>query len=340
MPTKTTTKKTTTKKPPVKKKSPRKRIIKSNKALMIVQKEMNQLGLPGTFFQSYEQQLNFYREQRDTVTKYISENLKEGVDYGVTSDQSKRKTLMKSGAEKIAAYMNCRVRFYNDQTSWQMLGNKNAVCFVAYLIDEKILKLITMALIKLGIEHEEQIVKLFAWGEGRGAYEEDETVYSAKWGKLAGKPLRGTYNRAIKLAEKRAETDLIIRVFGLDFAQDPELKMNDIREVYAIAMKTLNNADLPDEMKREYKYKIDNASNMTDIEMIIDEMKGHGTGTEKESLKLQTDKKGISLLNEVITFVNKEPDLEKKKDMMNEIIVVKENDEKLQELFKKYKEEL
>jgi hypothetical protein len=76
-----------------------------------------------------------------------------------------------------------------------------------------------------------------------------------------------------------------------------------------------------------YEPILKNKQNIQDAEIVQD------------SLKLQVGKKGISLLNEVIEFVNKEPDMQKKKDMMNEIIVVKENDEKLQELFKKYKEE-
>lgn len=175
-------------------------------------------AIPENLFDKYDTRLVQYAGNKEKIDEFIKSNLQEGIDYGLTSKDAKNNTLMKSGSEKILNLMECKIRFYADTDSWQMLGSKpGVVCYVGYIIDMRLLQMIVSYLLQVGFEHEEKVIKMFAWGEGRGAYEIDELCYQQ-----TGKPLRGSFNRALKMAEKRCEVDAVIRTFGLQFTQDEE----------------------------------------------------------------------------------------------------------------------
>jgi hypothetical protein len=184
------------------------------------QKNVERFGsmppIPKNLWDMYKQRLEIYNKQREEIQGFIKDNLKEDVDFGKNYEGSKKDTLLKSGAEKIAGLIECKIKLYPDYDSWTMLGKKAAVCYVGYLINQELLELIIKYLTKVGLQYEQSVVKLFAWGEGRGAYEIDEKTYSD------GKPLKGSMNRAIKIAEKRCKVDVVIGTLGLEFGQDEE----------------------------------------------------------------------------------------------------------------------
>jgi len=133
------------------------------------------------------------KELRSVITKYISENMKEGVDYGSIDIQGKKSkpTLFKPGSEKFCSLFKIRPVFKKDVETVDMLGNKDGiVAYICELYDGK-----------------GQVV-----GEGRGVAVVDFT--------------RGDFNvnKQVKLAEKRSQTDAVLRTGGLSdfFTQDIE----------------------------------------------------------------------------------------------------------------------
>lgn len=167
--------------------------------------------------EKYVNQLQIFKDNRDKIRNFVDDNLKVDVDYGATSEGSTKMTLMKSGAEKIARLLDCKIILYPDFSTAKMLNIHGAVFLSSYLINQDILSQITEICMQKGFDNIEPIVKLYAWGEGKGAYELDEKCYQK-----TGKPLKGSANRAVKMAEKRARVDVIISAFGMDFTQDPE----------------------------------------------------------------------------------------------------------------------
>jgi hypothetical protein len=205
-------------------------------------KEMNLPPIPKNLWDMYKERLDLYNKQRQEIQTFIKDNLKKDYDFGKSYADSKRDTLLKPGAEKIASLIECRIKLYPDYDSWNMLGKKPSVCYVGYLINQELLKMILQYLMKVGMQYEQQVVKLFAWGEGRGAYEFDEKTYST-----TNKPLKGSANRAVKMAEKRCKIDLIIGTLGLDFSNDGEEYGKD------------------GQLRGDQKYEDDKKSNMEDI---------------------------------------------------------------------------
>src|SRR3989338_5798182 len=127
-------------------------------------------------------------ETRKLIKGYISKNLKKGTDYyelqigGRTSKPS----LSKPGAEKFMSLFHLRAEFERDNDTWEMMGKKDGVlCYVC--------KLYT----KSG-----QLV-----GEGRGARDVHKD---------------GDINKTIKMAQKSANIDAVLRVGALSemFTQD------------------------------------------------------------------------------------------------------------------------
>lgn len=146
---------------------------------------------------SLQDYIKHEQEIRDILTKYIKEELKAGVDFGTIKISSKsgkeyqsKPTLLKPGSEKFCAIMHLRPTFKKDDDTWEMSGRQNGVfCYVCSLVNEK-----------------GQIV-----GEGRGAADLKE---KSNW----------TANNAIKIAQKRAQVDAVIRTGQLSdfFTQDIE----------------------------------------------------------------------------------------------------------------------
>lgn len=144
-----------------------------------------------------EQRIKLHEATRKVMTDFISRNMKEGQDYGkitfVKRDGStaeSKNTLFKPGSEKFCSLFGIQPRFRVDLETREMLGNKPGL--VAYVCE-----LMTK---------DDKIV-----GEGRGVADLSE---KQNW----------SANNAVKIAEKRAQIDAVLRSGGLSdfFTQDLE----------------------------------------------------------------------------------------------------------------------
>jgi hypothetical protein len=137
--------------------------------------------------------LDEQRAKREMLESYIRTQLIDEVDYGKIGDFGKP-TLLKPGAEKIAAVLRLRPHFAQDQESRDMLGQEGegVVCFICRLVTPD------------GV----------LAGEGRGACGPEPS----RSGQV--KPP----NTRIKIAMKRAQVDAVLRVAALSerFTQDLE----------------------------------------------------------------------------------------------------------------------
>lgn len=122
------------------------------------------------------------------ISGFIDRNLKEGVDYGRTKGKRQDgstyytgKYLFKPGAEKITIALGLRPRFKADHVSRDMAGNPpGLIAYICYLVSTSTDKVVAT---------------------GRGA----ATVAEQ----------RGSVNSAVKVAEKRAHMDAVLRLAGL-----------------------------------------------------------------------------------------------------------------------------
>ena len=136
-------------------------------------------------------------EQRALITEFITQHMKSGVDYGTISFTTKsgavkesKPSLFKPGSEKFCSLFHFRPVFEKDSDTWEMSGKTPGLfCYKCQLIAGN-----------------GSIV-----GEGRGAAKLTEKM---GW----------TENNAIKIAEKRAQIDAVLRTGGLSdfFTQDLE----------------------------------------------------------------------------------------------------------------------
>jgi hypothetical protein len=144
-----------------------------------------------------KKQIEQEKEIRGIITKYIESELKEGSDYGKITIKGKdgqsyisKPTLFKPGSEKLMSIMHLRATFVKDDDTWEMSGKVPGLfCYICYLVNSK----------------GETV------GEGRGAANLKE-----KMGWIE--------NNAIKIAQKRAQVDCVIRSGQLSdvFTQDIE----------------------------------------------------------------------------------------------------------------------
>ncbi len=136
-------------------------------------------------------------ERRRLITQFISKHMKEGVDYGTITitgrngqEYKSKPSLFKPGSEKFCSLLHLRLTFVRDDETWEMAGKKSGLfCYKCLLLDQK-----------------ERVI-----GEGRGASDLNE---KSSW----------TINNAVKIAEKRAQIDAVLRTGGLSdfFSQDLE----------------------------------------------------------------------------------------------------------------------
>jgi SWIM zinc finger len=130
-----------------------------------------------------------WKEQRQLLARYIKEQLTDGVDYYTLRIKGRdtKPTLSKAGSEKFLAIFKLTATFQQDQATWTMLGSKEGVlCYTCTLLTR-----------------EGQVV-----GEGRGA----RTLAQDQ----------GDINKAVKMAQKSAQIDAILRTGCLSdvFTQD------------------------------------------------------------------------------------------------------------------------
>lgn len=131
-------------------------------------------------------------QRRAIIRNFVLGNFQQGIDFGtvVTGGQKSKPVLYKPGAEKICSLLGLHPVFEPDRPTQEMVGNlPGLVVYVCYLVDEDGRKV----------------------GEGRGAAELRER---SGW----------TLNNAIKMCEKRAQVDAVLRVAALSelFTQDLE----------------------------------------------------------------------------------------------------------------------
>ena len=130
---------------------------------------------------------------------FIKDNLVEGTDYGKGDHKSDKLTLLKSGSEKVCLLLNLMPTFSQDMETLSLLdpGEKQqTIAFVCRLADRRSGTIVA---------------------EGRGACNIHKPGREGSKGPI-------DINRAVKMAEKRAQMDATLRAAALSgrFAQDLE----------------------------------------------------------------------------------------------------------------------
>ena len=133
------------------------------------------------------------KEIRAIINDYIANNMVSGKDYGTININGKesKPSLFKPGAEKFCGLFKIRPTFKKDIETVEMLGNRpGIIAYICELVDSRGRVL----------------------GEGRGSSSVDP----------GGKDF--DINKAVKIAEKRAQIDAVLRTGGLSdfFTQDME----------------------------------------------------------------------------------------------------------------------
>lgn len=138
-----------------------------------------------------EESLRREEETRKLIQDYVKRNLKEGIDFYTIQfgGRESKPSLSKAGAEKFISLLHLRAEFIKDDETWEMIGRPNGViCYLCQLYTKSNILM----------------------GEGRGARDIKKDG--------------GDVNKAIKMAEKSALIDAILRTAGLSevFTQDLE----------------------------------------------------------------------------------------------------------------------
>lgn len=133
------------------------------------------------------------QEIRAVVNEYIKNNMVDGKDFGTIQIKgtTSKPSLFKPGAEKFCGLFKIRATFKKDPETVEMLGNKPGI--IAYICEL--------------VDSQGRVI-----GEGRGAYSVNPDACDFD------------INKAIKIAEKRAQIDAVLRAGGLSdfFTQDME----------------------------------------------------------------------------------------------------------------------
>lgn len=170
-------------------------------------------------------QMTRAKEIRSIIDEYIKNNMIVDKDYGsITIGGKKSKpSLFKPGAEKFCELFKLRPVFRKDTETLDMLGNTPGL--IAYLCEL--------------IDTQGRVV-----GEGRGTSSVDPN----------GKDF--DINKAVKIAEKRAQIDAVLRTGGLSdfFTQD----MEDMpSEAVPKGLPTAADAHTPDKIQYASQKQID-----------------------------------------------------------------------------------
>lgn len=141
-----------------------------------------------------EKQMERDQSVREVINKYIDANMKSGKDYGsITIKGTKSKpSLLKPGAEKFCSLFKVRPAFKRDDETCEMLGNTpGIIAYICELVDGR-----------------GRVI-----GEGRGTTKVNIEL-DADF----------EINKAVKIAEKRAQIDAVLRTGCLSdfFTQDME----------------------------------------------------------------------------------------------------------------------
>ena len=144
--------------------------------------------LPSLDARTLEQSMQAWAEQRQVVKRFIQTQLVDGTDYYTLQmgQRTSKPTLSKAGSEKFLGLFQLHATFTQDTATWTMLGEpKGTLCYVCHLLTRS-----------------GEVVS-----EGRGARD----VLKEK-----------DINKAIKMAQKSAQIDAVLRTGALSeaFTQD------------------------------------------------------------------------------------------------------------------------
>lgn len=138
------------------------------------------------------------KEIRGVINEYISNNMVAGKDYGTITikgrdgrEHTSKPSLLKPGSEKFCGLFKIRATFRKDIETIQMLGDRPGIIgFICELVDSQ-----------------GRVV-----GEGRGTAKADPEGADFD------------INKQVKIAQKRAQIDAVLRTGGLSdfFTQDME----------------------------------------------------------------------------------------------------------------------
>lgn len=131
-------------------------------------------------------------EKRQILAKYVKDNMVQGTDFYTLKigGRETKPSLSKPGSEKVLSLFHWRAEFAKDSETWEMLGHPNGVlCYTCKIFTVKDGMLV---------------------GEGRGARDVKKDG--------------GDVNKAMKMAQKSAQIDAVLRTGGLSdlFTQDIE----------------------------------------------------------------------------------------------------------------------
>lgn len=150
-------------------------------------------------------------KKRVLITRYIGHHMKSGTDFGTIAinGRESKPSLFKPGSEKFLSLFKLIARFEKDTETWEMAGSKAGVFAYRCLL----------------IASNGNVV-----GEGRGVSTLDEKRWSI--------------NNAVKIAEKRAQIDAVLRTGSLSdfFTQDLE----DLPPADRASMKSYSVAETED----------------------------------------------------------------------------------------------
>ena len=181
--------------------------------------------------------------KRKILAGYVKDNMVSGTDFYTLKigGRETKPSLSKPGSEKVLSLFHWRAEFTKDGETHEMLGNPVGVlCYICKLFTIKDNLLV---------------------GEGRGARD--------------SKKDNGDINKAIKMAEKSAQIDAVLRTGGLSdlFTQDVE----DMEDIQPLESK------VSDELRKQ----IINTTNEADLKALWEANKGLG----KEFASLVTNQK-------------------------------------------------
>lgn len=203
--------------------------------------------------------IDTFIENRKHFIDKVNNIVVEGKDYHVIKD---RKSLAKGGAEKIASIFGWVAEFVKDTETLDMLGDEKGT--LAYVCNLKLKK-------------KGQFV-----GQGRGARKNTQD--------------NGDVNKTIKMAQKSAYIDAVIRASGLSdiFTQDLE-DMNG-HEVQPPIRQPYRGPRLSREEAREKADRMINEADSLDDLMVVDGFVKRSvnlTDEDKEELGIVVDEKRL-----------------------------------------------
>jgi hypothetical protein len=145
--------------------------------------------LPSLDARTLERSMQAWAEQRQVVKRFLQTQLQEGTDYYSLKigGRETRPTLSKAGSEKFLGLFQLHATFTQDDATWTMLGKpEGTLCYVCHLLTRS-----------------GEMV-----GEGRGARRVSQD--------------NGDINKAVKMAQKSATIDAVLRTGALSeaFTQD------------------------------------------------------------------------------------------------------------------------